>query len=354
MKKINGKFQLPREIQSVEMLRGIAAAMVCYFHLARGNREYLPDDSLVKMFGKWGWAGVEIFFVISGFVIPLAMYRKRYSIKNFFTFFKKRVIRIEPPYLVSILMVIGLNFASTLSPYYRGGEFHIDWSNLAMHVAYLNVFTDNSWLNPVYWSLAIEFQYYLLIALSFGLLVSDKIYFRLLFFVAFAALSFLPLPENRFVLTYSGYFIIGIVLFQYLSNIINRYEFYGILAGASLLIFWQFGLALTFIVLLTVLLIAFINKVPRFLRYLGLISYSLYLVHVPIGGRIINIAEIKINSVFLKECMVFVAFGVCIVASIVFYRLFENWFKTFSASIKYKEPTKQTPGKETREAAAVN
>ncbi|MDR3715393.1 MAG: acyltransferase family protein, partial [Puia sp.] len=85
-----------REISSIELLRGIASAMVCYFHLARGNERYLPDTSIVRRMGDWGWTGVEIFFVISGFVIPYSMFVKNYSAGNFLAFLKKRIIRIEP------------------------------------------------------------------------------------------------------------------------------------------------------------------------------------------------------------------------------------------------------------------
>src|SRR5580765_3271068 len=133
MKLKGGKFELPRQIQSVELLRGIASAMVCYYHLARGNADFLPDQNIVKRSATWGWSGVEIFFVISGFVIPFAMFQKKYTIRNFLTFLKKRIIRIEPPYIISILLVVFLNFVSTLSPYYRGAAFHIDWANLFGH-----------------------------------------------------------------------------------------------------------------------------------------------------------------------------------------------------------------------------
>src|ERR1700759_1148473 len=102
------------------MLRGIASLMVCYFHLARGNPRFLPDSSIVKQSASFGWSGVEVFFVISGFVIPFSMYQKKYTLSNFFVFFKKRIIRIEPPYLISVIMVVALNFLSAQSPSFRG------------------------------------------------------------------------------------------------------------------------------------------------------------------------------------------------------------------------------------------
>jgi len=337
MKIKGGKFEIPKQIHSVELLRGIASAMVCYFHLAKGNINFLPDQSVIKKTASIGWSGVEIFFVISGFVIPFAMFQKKYTIRNFITFLQKRIIRIEPPYLISILLVVFLNFVSTLSPYYRGSPFHIDWPNLLGHIAYLNVFTGGKWLNDVYWSLAIEFQYYLLIAVSFTLIVSGKMYWRFLFIILFLLSSFIPFPPNSFVFTYAGYFIAGILLFQLVCNIIGFVEFFISIGLFIWLFVYQQGLFLTGITLITMLVILFVNRVPAFLRYIGLISYSLYLIHVPVGGRIINISEVKTTNIVLRELMVFVAFLICILAASVFYRLFEKRFKTFSSSIKYDQ-----------------
>ena len=330
------KIQLSKEILSIELLRGIASAMVCYFHLSRGNPRFLPPTSIVQQTGRYGWTGVEIFFVISGFVIPYAMFRKNYTIANFFTFLKKRIIRIEPPYLLSIVIVIALNYASTLSPVYRGAPFSINFANLAGHLAYLNAFTGATWLNPVYWSLAIEFQYYILIALSFGLIASDKLLYRLLFFVCFGASSFFVFPEASYIFSYAGFFLCGILLFQLVCGIIGSKEFWILLALTMGMLFHTQGPMLMCIAAASMLVITYVNKVPAVFRWLGMISYSLYLVHVPVGGRIINISEVLVHNVVLRECMVFVAFFVCIGASALFYRFIERTFKRMSGKIGYK------------------
>jgi len=57
-------------IDSVEILRGLAALAVAWVHLTSGYK-----DQWVPATGSHGWLGVEIFFVISGFVIPFAIYR---------------------------------------------------------------------------------------------------------------------------------------------------------------------------------------------------------------------------------------------------------------------------------------
>ena len=309
--------------------------MVCFYHSTWGVQDYLPATSTIRRIGTYGWTGVEIFFVISGFVIPYSMFIKNYRIEDFFIFLKKRVIRIEPPYLISILFVLLLNFVSTLSPYYRGAPFHLDWVNIASHLAYLNVFTGGTWLNVVYWTLAIEFQYYLIIALVFQLIVSKNRYYRIIFFIIFSTSALLDHTQFRFIFSYSAYFIVGILLFQYLCKIISRTEYLILTAITLSLIYYKEGWILTSIPLATVLVIVYVNNVPYFLRYLGLISYSFYLIHSPVGGRILNFSENFVHSVFLRECIVFVSIFVCVIVSAFYYKFFEKAFKNISSSIKY-------------------
>ena len=224
---------------------------------------------------------------------------------------------------------------TTLPDIHYTGYFFEFYPNLFGHIAYLNVFTGGKWLIDVYWSLAIEFQYYLFIAICFALIVSDKIYWRLLFIILFLLSSLIPFPPNSFVFAYSPYFIAGILLFQLVCSITGLAEFFIYMALMTGFLAYEQGIVLICIVLITMLVILFINRVPAFLRYMGLISYSLYLTHVPIGGRIINITEVKTSNILAREMMVFAAFLVCIFAASVFYWLFEKRFKIFSGSIKY-------------------
>ena len=60
-----------------DCLRGMAAAGVAWFHITNGNPEFSPP-ALLKASGAHGWLGVEVFFVISGFVIPYALHAARY------------------------------------------------------------------------------------------------------------------------------------------------------------------------------------------------------------------------------------------------------------------------------------
>jgi peptidoglycan/LPS O-acetylase OafA/YrhL len=325
------------EIASIGLMRGIASAMVCFFHLSYGNERLLPDSSLVKTTGKWGWAGVEIFFIISGFVIPYSMFVKNYTRKNISAFLKKRIIRIEPPYIVSIILVLFLGYISTLMPFYRGVPFHVDWMNVAGHVAYINVFTRAKWLQDVYWTLAIEFQYYILIAIAFGMVASKKLFLRILFFLLFTASLLLKPVLPYFIFGFANYFIMGILLFQYYCKISSDAEFWLLLLINTAVSYYFEGALLTALSLVTITMIMLIKKVHPVFAFLGTISYSLYLIHIPVGGRIINIAEVFIPGTHGKEIMVFVAFAFCIFAAYIYYLFIEKRFKILSSKIGYKK-----------------
>jgi peptidoglycan/LPS O-acetylase OafA/YrhL len=307
--------------------------------MASGNHAFLPDTAPLKMIGNWCWTGVEIFFIISGFIIPYSMYVKNYTIANFSTFLKKRIIRIEPPYLISIVLIIVLNYASTLSTQYRGAPFRIDWANLAGHVAYMNVFTGAPWLNTVFWTLAIEFQYYIIIALAYGLLASSNRYYRIAFFAVFVLSYYFLAKYDRFIFSYAFYFMLGILLFQYRCSIISKIEFLIGLVVIIALMFYHFHWEMTLLSGLAAIIILFVKKIPAPFRYLGLISYSLYLIHVPIGGRLLNLSERFTHNPLVRQGLVLVAMVVCLVVAGLYYHFIEKPFKAMSASIGYKKPS---------------
>src|ERR1700761_3968879 len=92
------KKQLPQII----FLRALAALMVCFFHLYCGNVHLFPQPGYLKSFFSYGYLGVPVFFMISGFIIPYSL-PPAYKLKQFKTFFVKRIIRIEPPYIASVI-----------------------------------------------------------------------------------------------------------------------------------------------------------------------------------------------------------------------------------------------------------
>jgi len=324
-------------LSSLDMLRGLAAVAVCYFHFTHGNPRLLAETDPLYITGRFGFLGVDVFFVISGFVIPYAMYRANYSIKNLGRFLGKRFVRIEPPYLLSIFLVLFLNWLSTQSPYYRGEAFNIDSTRLLLHFGYLNAFFSHPWYNDVYWTLAIEFQYYIIIALFFPLLISKNKNFSFGFLLIFAISGFF-FDQHSFIFSYSLLFIVGILLFQFRIGYLKKGEFGALLLIALILIFTKFDKRYLVAALLPYFFINYFEFTGRISKFLGNISYSLYLVHIPIGGRIINLTENFVQSTLIREIMVFVALAVSILAAWLFYKIIEkpaiNWSKKVSYSKK--------------------
>ena len=91
---------LPQKLESIQGLRGIAALLVLLFHMAefqrqmaRGNAE---DIALVSGIWDTGWAGVDLFFVISGFIMVYVTRNTGGTLKDIRRFITSRITRIYP------------------------------------------------------------------------------------------------------------------------------------------------------------------------------------------------------------------------------------------------------------------
>lgn len=242
-------------LTNIDAMRGIASLAVAWFHFTNGNVAFLADGPL-KDSGKWGWAGVEMFFVISGFIIPYTLFRGGYDLTRFPRFLGKRLIRLDPPYLVSICLIIGLGFASSHAPGFQGAPFSVTWRQLVLHLGYVNALFDEPWLNPVFWTLAIEFQYYLMIGAVFPLLNAKSTVVRATTFLTLGATAFLGLSD-RFIFHYFPLFLLGVAVFYYRSSAITLRQLLAIVAVTSSVVFFTLGPVVGTVGLLSVFLLLF-------------------------------------------------------------------------------------------------
>lgn len=327
---------------TLDCLRGIAAFAVLWFHLTNGNVGFLPQGML-KSSGTYGWLGVEVFFVISGFILPYALQRAGYRPADYFRFVWKRILRLDPPYLACIAIVIALNFASTLAPGFRGPPFQFDLKQVLLHLGYLNAFFGHDWVNVVFWTLAIEFQFYLLIALLFPLVSHPLLMVRVGVCSGLVAAAFL-LPSGNLVFHYLLLFLFGIWAFQIKAGLLPGTSLQA--SGWALLsvgCYLTQGLQPACAGVVTGLLIVHARLKARPLLFLGQISYSLYLLHVPIGGRVINLGSRFADGPMEKVAVLALAVVASLGAAFLFHRWVELPAQRWSAAVRYQDRTAKRP-----------
>jgi len=155
--------------KDIDGLRGIAVIAVILFHL---NKAWLPG----------GFTGVDIFFVISGYVVTASILRHRsQGMANYLTsFYKRRVLRLIPALLACLFVTVSVS-ALFINPdaaapvFSLGGRALFGWSNNYLIASSSDYFGISTELNPLThtWSLGVEEQFYLifpiLLALVYGL-----------------------------------------------------------------------------------------------------------------------------------------------------------------------------------------
>jgi len=327
-------------LAGIDVLRGMASLAVCWFHMTNTYSE----NSLVRSSGRYGWLGVEVFFVLSGFIIPYAMLRGGYTFRRGWkAFIGKRILRIEPPYLLSVLLVLVLWHASSMVPDFKGsmpvGFFS---AQTLLHLGYLNGIAGYPWLSVVYWTLAIEFQFYLLVSFIFGWLGNKPPSTILLVNMSLLATS-LVFDSEVLVFKYLGLFMFGIAAFQYRNGLIDRGILVLLMVVAVLVAGIELGWLVAFVGLITgILLVYEVNLGKHKLAvWLGSISFSLYLVHVPIGGRVVNFGKRYVESQMGELLLSVAALLLSLVAAYFFYLMIERPSQDLAARLKY---SRQLPG----------
>jgi len=324
------------KLETIELLRVLAAFAVAWFHFTNGNI-YLLNEGLLKSSGKYGWLGVEVFFVISGFVIPYSLWVSNFKFKyHWYKFLIKRFLRLYPAYIVTIIVSICLLCAYSI---FKGTTPNIDITNLILHLGYLNGIFNQPWINPAFWTLSIEFQYYLLIMFIYPLLSALKPENNIIALLLICITPFLFISQTNLIFHWLFLHIFGILTFQVYTHKINKIEYYFLSCLVTILSSACMGISITMAGLSTSLFIAFIT-IPqiKFVSVLSNLSYSFYLIHGPIGGIIVNIGlrylakEIHLQLITLTTAMI-----ASIMAATLMYRYIEKpslkWYKL----IKYND-----------------
>lgn len=153
-----------KHIPALDGIRAIAVLMILFLHLGGGARSHNPIIRYAGMLTRGGWIGVSLFFVLSGFLISGILWDSRNAEHRFRNFYARRSLRIFPLYYFALLL-------ATLAAAYAG-ILHQCLSKVWIWLLYLqNVHLPGLAPEPVlpsplpighFWSLAVEEQFYLI------------------------------------------------------------------------------------------------------------------------------------------------------------------------------------------------
>lgn len=321
-------------ITNIQILRAIAAIIVIAFHTVLAAEKYnLPTNFFYKV-DFWGAAGVDIFFIISGFIMVYIQDKKK---RNSVEFLMDRMERILPLYWTLALFI---SFLLIVFP--QGfNELTLNFETFFKTLFFINFLSNETPLVYVGWTLEYEMLFYLVFGLS--LLIKNQ---KFAFLVCIAILiSMVFLGLNAIIVEFIYGMMIGLLFSKYRFTIKNKYCLIMIILGFSLLtIEWSkeisrsitWGLPSILIFIGALYLKPIKNKI---LELLGASSYSMYLVQVfsiPIFYKAISsISVFKIPQ--LAEVYVILCIVCSIIAGLLLYLLIEKPLSNVIYKLKTKK-----------------
>lgn len=280
-----------RRLTELDGLRGVAALVVVVFHyIYQYNDIYGHEFSVSELF-RFGYYGVHLFFIISGFVIYWTIVRSDKPLD----FIWSRFSRLYPVYW----MALTITFLTVLAFSLPGRERELQ--TVLMNYTMFHEYFGYAHVDGVYWTLTLELAFYFWILLIFSLGQMRNIEKILIFWVSASALltyykfgiDISPNIKKIFLLDYIELFAAGICFYKVRSNEQTSYTKILLLLSCTS-IFASYP-TLTSVGLMSFYVLFFLvvfNKASllrnHILVYLGTISYSLYLTHQNVGYVIIN------------------------------------------------------------------
>lgn len=285
-------------IEGLDLLRFVAAFSVLiyhYFFIGPLQGVWPPAQRLdIAHIGDFG---VDVFFIISGFVIALSA-----NGRTFTQFAKSRFVRIFPAFLICSMITAA---TSIMLPGVDAKEIFYRWlASLTLHPQWFG----QELLSGVYWTLSIEVKFYFWVAILLLLGLWRKLNVVIPVWLGIAFLNEFSLHNqwiHDYLLTqYIGHFIAGILLYQLKSKVFTTFMPLGFVLSSVLI--WKsvsgieswlggsygirFSDIATFLIAPIAILLVFcmtgINKVKlpsHVVSTLGAMSYTLYLLHADFG-----------------------------------------------------------------------
>ena len=205
-------------VSELDLLRFLAALAVLFFHYS--FRSAAPNAACEMSYpwlapvAKYGYLGVELFFMISGFVILMSAECGRLR-----DFVVSRIVRLYPAFWACCTLTLIVTVAI------GGPRFSASLNQYLINMTMMSGFFGVPSIDGVYWSLFVELQFYALVCV---VLLLGRIHqaesFLIAWLVAAVVLEIVPIEELRWVLIadYASYFIAGATFFLIWSQGITK------------------------------------------------------------------------------------------------------------------------------------
>lgn len=336
----------------VQGLRGFTSIAVLMFHAIQGGHvpsilASLPFSLVNDVFA------VSVFFTLSGFVIAHSLTGVRMTLAKVGTFMLGRSIRLDPAYWASMLLTIGLVLlAATI---HKRPFTPPTVSDVLAHVFYLQEILRVPEINIVYWTLTYEFQFYLFFALSlmlpsrWGAVASWSV-------AMLSALGLVGAQWHGFFVEHWAVFYVGVMARRALDSHVA-------LIGLVLLVAALMGgTGFERMPALVALLLFFAAMTGwaetglnwRWLQFLGTISYSLYLIHVPLMQAVDSVVHRLLGHGMAADLICLVGiFAVCVAMALLLYWAVERPSHRLARSVRSRVRRAETTAETRAETRAL-
>lgn len=315
-------------ISNIQILRAFAALNVVFYHSIQASSDYHFESLIGRFFNNWGENGVDIFFVISGFIIVYIQHLNKRTATDFFI---QRIKRIVPIYwFCSFFIAIIYFFIPEIFNKLQFNLYHF----LSSLFFLSNFFFNKQPLLTAGWTLEYEMFFYLLFALSL-FFKSEKYSF---FFICTSVLilALFGTINLLFIEFLFGMLIALIYIYSNfkIKNILSKYSYIFLILGIVLLclplfFFYNFSRYIQSGIPSSLILLGCVfskQVTSRVYVFLGDASYSIYLTHLFVVRSIF-----KLGRNFLPTTNAEILIILTIIISLLFgsliHLLVENRFR---------------------------
>lgn len=324
------------KIAILDSARGVCAFIVGLYHLITFENQHgsliTSDSAFLSILDPFINGSICVFFIISGYVMYLHLERNKYTMSLFLPFMAKRAIRIMLPMFACVALILAVNIAFQL---HLGEPISVDVSQFLANITLTANFVGEEWYNPIFWTLAIEMQFYLFLGLGYLVIRKNA-------FISFLILGLLAFGLNTFFDTrgtmseFASYFFIGIAMSLYRDNQLSAQQLILITAIGTIDFIMNQAQFYYGIPLISVPLLLFADFKSRWLEFLGTLSYSFYLTHGLFGGTFLYLTLRYANQDWQKVLLFLTAFVLAYIGSYFFYLLVEKPSMQLTRYIRYK------------------